>query len=86
MNISDEVIIASISSVVVAAVLKTIDFFMGRESREDEAEQQTISEYHRSMHEELMALREENHRLREESDKYRMLYLELLEKLRTGIE
>ena len=86
MNISDEVIIASVSSIVVAAILKTIDFFMGRESREDEAEQQNISEYHKSMQAEVARLTEENRRLREESDKYRTLYLDLLEKIRTGIQ
>ena len=86
MNISDEVIIATVSSFVVAAILKSMDFFIGRDSREDNQEAQSISEYHKSMQDEVARLREENRRLREESDKYRGLYLDLLERMRTGIE
>jgi predicted nuclease with TOPRIM domain len=86
MNISNEVVIATVSSFVVAAILKGMDFFIGRDNREDTQDYQTISEYHKSMQEEVSRLREENRRLREESDKYRSLYLELLEKMRTGIE
>lgn len=86
MNISDEVIIATVSSFVVAAILKTMDFFIGRDRQEDDQEHQNIADYHRSMQEEVARLTEENHRLKEESDKYRELYLSLLEKMRTGIE
>lgn len=86
MNVSDEVVIATISSIVVAAILKSMDFFIGKDKQSDDQEHQTLTEYHKAMQADVARLTEENRRLREESDKYRMLYLELLEKLRTGIE
>lgn len=78
MQISNEIIWATASSVIVGIAVRTIGWWMERRSQEDEQEEARRTNYHKSIEDELKALWEENRRLREEADKYRNLYLELL--------
>lgn len=79
MQVSDEVIWATISSAVVGFSVRFVGWLMERKNQEDEQDETRYSNYHKSIEEELKALWIENRRLREEADKYRGLYLEVLE-------
>jgi len=80
MQIGDEVIWSAVSAIVVGLTLKSSEFLMTRKSKQDDAESDKINRYHESVEDELIALREENRKLREEADKYRVLYHDLLNK------
>ena len=80
VQIGDEVIWSAISAILVGLTLKSSEYFMSRRANEDDLANEKIKNYHESVEDELIALREENRKLREEADKYRELYHALLEK------
>jgi len=74
MQIGDEVIWSAVSAIVVGLTLKSSEFFMNRRTQAQKDAQDKINSYHTSVEQDLDDLRAENRRLREEADKYRLLY------------
>lgn len=84
MQIGDEVIWSAVSAIVVGLTLKSSEFFMNRKSGEQKAREDRLSHYQESVEGDVEELRAENRLLRAESDKYRLMYYDLLDK-RAGL-
>jgi Mg2+ and Co2+ transporter CorA len=76
----NDIVVSGISALAMGIILKYIDYSAGKSSREDQQVEDRIMAYHDSLQREVERLTDENHKLREESDRYRTLYLEQIEK------
>lgn len=94
MQIGDEVIWSAVSAIVVGLTLKSSEFFMSRKAGEADEEaarkaaeearaNEKMNRFHDTVEDEVVALREEVRKLKEESDNYRRQYFELLERKNT---
>jgi hypothetical protein len=78
MQINDELVISTLAAMVSMAALKITEYFIKKKQDDDKEENDAIKEWHSDVAEELATARAEIRQLKEDSDKYRALYHDLL--------
>ena len=84
MNVGDEAIWSTVSAIIVGIILTVAGKWVGRSTQEDQQEEDRRKEFQSAVQRELEDVRDENRQNREESEHYRVLYFEALERLHSG--
>jgi hypothetical protein len=78
MQINDELVISTLVALMSMAALKITEYLIKKKQDGDKGETEAIKEWHDDVAEELASARAEIRQLKEDSDKYRALYHDLL--------
>jgi hypothetical protein len=78
MQINDELVISTIAAASSMLLLKFTEYFMKKKQDDDDDVVEAINTWHDDVQKELAAVKAENRLLREDSDRYRELYHQLL--------
>lgn len=84
MNISDEALWALVSAVVTGVILRLLGWWAEKNQAGDAVDEARRTEFQHSIQAELEDIRDENKKYKSESDEYRQLYFEALERLHSG--
>jgi hypothetical protein len=78
MQVNDEVVLSTLAAAFSMLLLKTTEYFMKKKVDSDDDRRDDIRDFQDDVREELLSLRIEARALKEDSDRYRALYHELL--------
>lgn len=78
MQLNDEVIISTVAAALSMILLKTTEYFMKRSVDKVDDKREDMRDFQDDLRGELGSLRIENRSLKEDSDRYRRLYHDLL--------
>jgi hypothetical protein len=78
MQVNDEVVLSTVAAAFSMLLLKVTEYFMKKKVDSEDDKRDDIRDFQDDVREELLALRVEARALKEDSDKYRALYHNLL--------
>jgi len=84
LNVSNEALWALISAIVTGVVLRIVGWWAEKNQAGDAADEVRRNEFQHSIQTELEDIRDENKKYKSESDQYRQMYFEALERLHAG--